>query len=161
MRGLVGQRLQRLLIVCGVHQPGLEIALDLVPLDQAANGGLSFLGKFPKIARVRLAEPGFEFGLRLAMPGMDLPAIAARRAKADAFGLQQDHARAALRQMQRRRQAGITAADDAHVGAFVPRHRRAGRCGLRGSGVVALGAGRVHAVGVTLRIGKIKADLDP
>jgi hypothetical protein len=85
--------------VRGVHQPGLEIAFDLVPFDQAANGGFSFLGELPEVARVPLAEPGFEFGLRLPMPRMDLPAIAPRCAEADAFGLQQDHARTAFRQV--------------------------------------------------------------
>ncbi len=145
----------------GDHQATLERTVDLVPLDQAAHGRLAVLCQVPKVARMLLAEPGFQFSLRLAVPGMDLSAIAARGGEADPFRFQQHHARAALRQMQRRRQSGITAADHAHIRAPILRQRGAGRSRSGRGGVIALGGGRVHAEGVTLRIEKVKDDLDP
>ena len=62
---------------------------------------------------------------------MDLPAVPPRGAARDLVRLDQHHVGACLRQMQRRRQSGEPAADDADIGAARALERRIIRHVLR------------------------------
>ena len=61
------------------------------------------------------AHHPFQIVLIQPLPGPDLPAIPPGCAKAHAMCFQQDHRKAALCQMQRRRQPGIAAAHHADI----------------------------------------------
>ena len=102
--------------VGGDQHAGPEVAGDRVPRDPlprpspwpprpAARAG----------ARARPRTP-LELGHVDPLAGAHLAAVAARRARPDPRRLEQHHVVAALGQVQRRREPGIAAADDADVG---------------------------------------------
>ena len=88
---------------------------------QLAQQELRFFRHAPEIASVDFAEPMLQLLLRLTIAGVNLPAVAARRTEGDGLSLDQDGARAGIHQMQRCRQSGETAADDADIGAQIAR----------------------------------------
>ena len=116
MFGLGARSRAALVVVRGDDEPALQIA---VVAGKFENEIARFLAQRPQIARVLLAQPPLEFRLVLAVAGMDLSAIAARRGEAD--GLSLDAARPSRQpgEVERGREARIAAADDADVGVCV------------------------------------------
>ena len=119
----------------GMRQTGVIGDGHCVIGDQAADQSFGFLGQIPQPVRRLHPDCAFDPFLILPLARSQLPAIATRCAKADAVRLNQCHVEPLLRQMQRRRQPSIPAADDAHIGprlAFQGRERgqRGGCCGI-------------------------------
>ena len=122
----------------GVQQAGTEVAAYAIGVDQRVEMAARVEREFPQAPRVRGAHALLQPFLIAAHPHVRLAAVAARSAPAEQGLLQQHHLDAALGQMQRRRQAGETAADDADFSAAVDVQRRRGyrlgrgRCVIRG-----------------------------
>ncbi len=138
MRGVFGQCARRCRIVRRDNEPGFQIAGDGMLRDTLLHQRLGFFREVPQVARVNGAQPLLELRLILALARMNLPAVAAGRGITHGFGFEERHARAALRQMQRGRNAGVPPADHADVSPGRTRKRRARRGDSRARGVVAL-----------------------
>ena len=106
---------------------GLQVARDPVPGDAGTHERLRFLGKRPEEPRPVLAELPLQGGLIAPMPAAELPAVAAGGTVADAPRLQQEGAIAAFGEMERTREPGVAAADDADIRALIAVERWPGR----------------------------------
>ncbi len=112
--------------------PG-EIAGDGMALDPLPDDRLGFLGDQPQPQGVLGADPAGQPGKAGGVAAADLAAVAPRGAPADPRRLEQHHLVAALGQLERRRQAGVAATDDADIGVdLAPEPRMLGRIVDRG-----------------------------
>ena len=103
-------RLQR-----DVHLTCDEIAVDGMARDQLALQAQALDRDVPDAPRVSFADQALEFALTTGHPGDGLRPTAARGTPADALGLEQHNAVAALGEMQRRGAACDAAPHDTHV----------------------------------------------
>ena len=111
---------------------GLEVALDLMPGDSRRDPIDSHHCDRVERARLFKSECRDQITRAPAQAGDQLPAVAPRRAVADALGLKQDDLAPTFGRGQRRRHPGETAADDDQVGmvfAFKRALRRKPVCG--------------------------------
>ena len=92
------------------------VAVDAVARDQVLDQRLRLLGEAPEAVGIVAAEMRLEPVLVAPLAGMELPAVPARSPPADPLGLDQRDIDTGLGEMQRRRQAGIAAADDRDMG---------------------------------------------
>ena len=119
---------------------GAIVAGNLIALDTFANNVAAFKHHAAEHFR-GIRAVGFFDNVDIAAIGVNqLAAVASAGAEADTRAFQQHHIVAHFGQMQRRREAGIAAADDADVAAdrFVQRRER----------LIAVGAGGVIAGGM-------------
>ena len=119
MLGLPRQRARVARAVRSDGNTGLQVALNPVPGDAGAHQRLRLLGKRPEEPRPVLAELPLQGGLIAPMPAAELPAVAAGGAVADAPSLQQEGAEASFGEMERTREPGVAAADDADIRALI------------------------------------------
>ena len=93
-----------------------QIAGYLVLRNALTNLRLRGLGKIPELSRS--LEPEFLFHIDGAhtLTAADEPTIASRRTECNALSLEQYNVHALLGKIQCGRQAGESAADDAHIG---------------------------------------------
>ena len=105
----------------GMGNAGVKCHRHIVSHDQGAHQLLGFFADLPKAAGDVGAKRFFQRCLIDALPAADLSTIAARGPEANAMCLQQNHAEAALRKMQRRRKPGEPAADNADIRPDMPR----------------------------------------
>ena len=129
------------LAVDSLDQARPPVAGDGVLFDQAERGGLRLFGERPQPAGRVLAEALLQPVLVAPLAGVELAAIAPRRPPADAVGFHQRHVDAGFGQMQRRRQAGVAAADDGDVGGDGLTQRREGERGIGRRGIEGRGVG--------------------
>ena len=118
---------------------GLEVAGNAVARHPLADDGLGLLGHVPQALGVLDADPAGDLPHARRIAGADLPAVAAGSAPADARRLQHDDGIAALRQVQRGRDAGVAGADHAHIRLDRAVERRAIRRADGGGRVVGRG----------------------
>jgi hypothetical protein len=135
--GPIGGDVSRL--VGGVDDPRPQVAVDPVAGDEAAHQRLRLLGHVPERPRPRPPERGLEPVLVAPLARADLAAVPPRGPPADPLGLEEDDRQPRLGEMERRREPGVAAADDADVGHRIAGERRKERQRLRGRGVPARG----------------------
>jgi hypothetical protein len=127
-RGVVHPATQRMrfaLLDREAQITGPPLALDRMALDTPAQQGDALDGHVPGAACILPRELPFDRAFAVGAEADDhLAAVAPRRTPADALRFEQHHRVAALGEFQRRRHAGIAAADHAHVGRGVLRERR-------------------------------------
>ena len=114
---------------------------------EPAHQRLRLLGEVPEQPRPLRPESRLEPALVAPLPGADLAAVPPRGAPADALRLEEHHVEPGPGEVQRRRQAGVAAADDADVGRHLARQRRERRVRCRGRGVPTRGIGAGPVVG--------------
>ncbi len=131
----------------GVDHAGLQVAGDPMARDEAAHQGLGLLGHVPECARPLHAEARLKPVLVAPLARTHLPAVPPRGPPADALRLEQHHVETGLRQMQRRREPGVAAADHADIGLLRPLKRRKGRELRRRRGIPARRVDPVVVVG--------------
>ena len=131
MLGLAVERARVAGAVRGNGNAGLEVAVDPVPLDARTHERLRLLGQRPEEPRPLRAQLPLQGELIAPVPAAELPAVAARRAVADAPRLQEHGAKTVLGEMERGGEPGVAAADDADIRARVAVERRPGRVGPR------------------------------
>ncbi len=85
--------------------------------DELPGQALGSLGQFPELSRSIGPDHCAEFVLILTLPAAELPTITPRSTPARFACFKQYHIVATLGEMQRRRQTGITGADNTGVGA--------------------------------------------
>ena len=96
-----------------------EPAIDRMFGHQILHQPLGFLGQLPEAVPMFRAEALFQLFCGAPLAGAHLPAIAARGAEGDVLGFEQHCVIAALGEVECRREAGIAATDDRHIGATV------------------------------------------
>lgn len=109
----------------GAVQP--VVGLDVVALAEGADGPDAVFGGLDQADRLGESEQPFQ-GEELGRPGQRAAAVAAAGAGAAEVGLDQHHIEPGIVLLEHDGgpQAGVAAADDAHVGAGIPGQRRAG-----------------------------------
>ena len=98
-----------------MHLSRAQVAVDAVAGDQFALQAQALDGDIPDAPCIGIADQGLQLVLSAGDAGDGLRAAAAGGAPADAVGLEEHHAVAALSEMQRGGAAGDAAADDADV----------------------------------------------
>ncbi len=126
----------------GLEVAGGELAVDAVPGDQLLDQAVGLESDVPDLAGIVAAEGPLVFAHRGAGAGGELAAVAPRGAPAQPVGLDEDDVEAALGQVQRRREPGIAAADDADIRLVLALEARVVRHLAGGLGVP---APRMHA----------------
>jgi len=138
---IIGQEPRRSLVMRRRHEP----VFDIAPFAREREYEFaSFFTERPQITRVLAAEPTLKFTLILAMPGMNLAAVASRCGKANFACFNKCDLRARNRQVKRSGESGIPAADDTHIAANVTRKTRQWWRRLGTRRVVALRRARLH-----------------
>ena len=102
-----------------VQVPGTQLAVNLVLVDQLADFLYRVEAELPETLGGLQPDPFFDAGLIRPLAGADMPAISARGAPANPLGLQEHHVIALFLQVQGRREAGVAAANHAHIGSFL------------------------------------------
>ena len=100
--------------------------------DQRLNLGGSIAKQFEQSLAIVGPEPRRDIVGRKPHAGVDQADVAPGAAKTDLDRLQSDNLGSRLRAMQRRREPGIAAADNRHVGANLALERRGRRGGRSG-----------------------------
>jgi hypothetical protein len=111
--------------------PPIEIAGDVMGLDQTADTCSRPVSERGQPIGPFATEFRCENRPRLLDPRYDLPAIATGSTRADIARIQEDDRRAALREVQRGRDAEEPTADDRDIGARIARKRWARGTGRR------------------------------
>src|SRR6056297_2791525 len=138
-RLLALQMLQLLRIERSKNTALFQVAVNAVTLHPLADNLAAFEGHFGQELQVVLRSLPFDAVQIAAEAVHDLPAIAPRSTPANRCRFQNHHSETGFCQEQRRRQAGITGTNDAHIrlaGSSQSRTHRGrigGRCVIRGN----------------------------
>ena len=104
-----------------------EFAREAVLVDERLNLGGPVAEQLEQPLAIIRAEPRRDIVGREPHAGVDQADVAPRAAEADLDRLQRDNPGPRLREMQRRREPGIAAADNRHVGPNLALERRGRR----------------------------------